>query len=355
MSSLSDSAAYMRGCKSGFETLLRIKVPHLLDIGGDTCHNVHNVVKRFCGHFGRYVEELLDDIHVDLKYSKDIEDYLRDLCRLKGIGFLKPRQRIAHRWLSVYDCSLPIQQMMSALFLLYWAWLPETEISEGLKRLYRDLLPGNENGRKLLKSIHTECRLKNMTAEGKERKKRIVRKLLIGRVKTLLLLNMYICCLEKFKSYVETFQKKEPMVHRLSDEQYEHVKWFFQCFIKSEAVKNTIAGLKKMNVKDTSLHLPNMNLYVGIQATKVLNSLKEKDKIRVEFLETMKRAYVDTAEYMQSKLCPSEIVREMSALDPKVCGYTVTHVQLLKMLMKHFQYALSQGEQDEYESENNAG
>ena len=349
VASLSDSAAYMRGSKSGFETLLRVQAPHLLDIGGDTCHNVHNVVKRFCGHFSRYIEELLDDIHIDLKYSKDIEDYLRDICRLKGLGFLKPRQRVPHRWLSVYDCSLPIQQMMPALTLLYWAWFPETEHSNEMKILYKNLLPSSDHGKKLITSIHTECRLKSLTSEGKERKKRIVRKLLIGRKKTLIQLNMYICCLEKFKVYIETFQKNEPMVHRLSDEAYDLMKWFFQCFIKSEEVKKTISGLKKMKVRDTSLHLPAMSMYVGIPATKVLSSLKEDNKVRVEFLETVKTAYVDTAEYMQTKLTPSEVVRQMSALDPKACGYTVTHIQLLKMLMTHFRHALSEREQEEYE------
>ena len=351
VSSLSDSAGYMRGCKNGFETLLRIRAPHLLNIGGDTCHDVHNIVKHFCNHFGRHIESLLDDIHVDLKYSRDIEDYLRDMCSLKGVGFLKPRQRVPHRWLSVYDCALPIQQMFSALTLLYWAWFPEEQQTHELVTMYKSLLPESDNGKKLIKSIHTECRLKSLTAEGKERKKRIVRKLLSDRVKTQLLINMYISCLNKFKAYIETFQKKEPMVHKLSDKQDELMDWFFQCFLRSEEVKKYEKDLRKMNVKNTSLHLPLSKFYVGLNTNEVLTTLAKKDKVRVEFLEAMRIAYVSTAEYMQKKLCSSDVMKQMSALDPKVCGYTVTHVELLKMLLKHFPNALSKEEKAEYERE----
>ena len=51
ISDLTDSAAYMKGKKSGLEVRLREKAPHLLDIDGDMCHHMHNAVKKFCSFF----------------------------------------------------------------------------------------------------------------------------------------------------------------------------------------------------------------------------------------------------------------------------------------------------------------
>lgn len=69
ISLLSDSAGYIWGSKSGFETLLKAKCPNLVIVGGDSCHDIHNIVKKFGGFFEKYVEYLMDDIYNDLKYS----------------------------------------------------------------------------------------------------------------------------------------------------------------------------------------------------------------------------------------------------------------------------------------------
>ena len=51
ISTLSDSAGYMRGKDNGFETLLRSRVPDLLDIDGDACHHLHNSFTRNRSNF----------------------------------------------------------------------------------------------------------------------------------------------------------------------------------------------------------------------------------------------------------------------------------------------------------------
>ena len=43
------------------------------------------------------------------------------------------------------------------------------------------------------------------------------------------------------------------------------------------------------------------------------------------------------------------VLTQVSALDPRVVGYTKAHDEQLKMLMRHFQHVLSEEEQDEYE------
>ena len=56
---LSDSASTMRGKKSGVEKRLRDVAPHMLSIGGDTCHDMHRCCKAFALKFEKHVENLL--------------------------------------------------------------------------------------------------------------------------------------------------------------------------------------------------------------------------------------------------------------------------------------------------------
>ena len=72
ISDLSDNTNYMRGKKSGLETKLREKAPNMLEIGGDTCREIHSAVKRFCDPFLGFVEKVLDDLNADTKFSSDI-------------------------------------------------------------------------------------------------------------------------------------------------------------------------------------------------------------------------------------------------------------------------------------------
>lgn len=87
----------MRGKISGFETRLREKVPHLLDIDGDICHHVHNVVKKFCSHFGQFVEAFDDNVYRDFMFSADLREKLSDICQLLNVPYHVPAQIISHR------------------------------------------------------------------------------------------------------------------------------------------------------------------------------------------------------------------------------------------------------------------
>ena len=348
VSNLSDAT----GRLAGFDTLLRVKAPHLLDIGGDIVHDIHNIVKQFCSHFGGYMEELLDDIHVDLKFSPDLENNLEDICEALEVDFLKPKRRIARSCFSVYHCSLCLRQMLAPLSLLYWAWLPSNTHLVEMAKVYQDLLPVSEHSKKLikntLKDIHEKCRRKNMSIAEKERKERIVRKLLIIIRKTFLVLNTYTSCLKEFNAYVEVFQRNEPMVHELFDRQQNLLKWFLNCFLKSEEVQRKEGHLTEINVRDTTLHAPKEHVFMGYKTKEILMSFNPMNKLRTEFIKTLWQAYIHTAEYMQENLCRSEVVRQMSALDPKLHGYTATHGHLIDLMMQNFKDALSNEEREKY-------
>lgn len=84
MTHLSDSASTMHGKKSGVEKRLRDVAPHMLRIGGDTCHNMHRCCKAFSVKFEKHVEKLIGDVHNDVKYSVDIKQCLADVCLITG-------------------------------------------------------------------------------------------------------------------------------------------------------------------------------------------------------------------------------------------------------------------------------
>lgn len=85
ISILMDSCNVMRGSKEGFEQQIKKKkAPHLLDIDGDSCHHIHNISKKFCEPFDRFVERLLLDLHTDCKWSPDVQLALDEICCALG-------------------------------------------------------------------------------------------------------------------------------------------------------------------------------------------------------------------------------------------------------------------------------
>ena len=101
---LMDSASVMRGSKSGLEKRLRDTVaPHLLDIDGDACHHIHNIVKKFIKPFDSFLENLFRNIFRDFNLSADLQKHLQQICYYTGVTSRVPPNYIATRWLSVLD------------------------------------------------------------------------------------------------------------------------------------------------------------------------------------------------------------------------------------------------------------
>ena len=80
MTILSDSAAYMRGKANGFQAKMKENAQHV-DIDGDLCHHIHNVVKMFAKNVDpdMHLSMLLDDIHNDFGYSADLRADLHEI------------------------------------------------------------------------------------------------------------------------------------------------------------------------------------------------------------------------------------------------------------------------------------
>ena len=80
MAILSDSASAMRGIKSSLEARVSEIAPHLIDIDGDACHHMHNIMENFTKHFNSTLEKLFIEIYRDLKLSAHSVDYLKEIC-----------------------------------------------------------------------------------------------------------------------------------------------------------------------------------------------------------------------------------------------------------------------------------
>ena len=88
---LADSAGTIHVSISQQKTKLQTTVaPHLIDIYGESCHHIHNVVKKLTLCFKYFLENLFRDVSTEFKFSADCLDLLQQLTFHLGMEFTKP-------------------------------------------------------------------------------------------------------------------------------------------------------------------------------------------------------------------------------------------------------------------------
>ena len=361
ISILTDSANYMRGAKGGLQTLLRNShIPHLLDCGGDTCHHIHNISKRFCQHFSGSVEGLMDDLYTEFKFHQDLRVHLREICLILGIPYATPRERASHRWLSVLDVLISNITMYDAFTLLYKSWLPKDE-----KKTYEDICSSitvkhnvSPAGMKRLTEIQQLCQKRSLTKDGAARKKRLVDRLFYSRDNILALIHLYMATLPVFKSLILSLEQKTPMIHRIYDEVLDFVRKFLSSFMKPDKIASMNASqLQKLDIDNKSLLLPLNDVYIGeetaqivskwdyacharhqelemfLQGLPITNPLGTGDATKAqEFRSKVLEAYRDTTPYLLKKLpLDNRALRLLSAVDPKSIGCNASSSALRKL------------------------
>ncbi|GBN25381.1 hypothetical protein AVEN_143893-1, partial [Araneus ventricosus] len=349
MSILMDSCNVMRGSKSGLEARIREKTTHLLDIDGDSCHHIHNSAKKLCKPFKGHVEKYLTDVFNDFKWSPDQKECCSEICLILGIKFTAIENMVPFRWLSCYDVSLSHLRILDALSILYFAFIPHSD-----KSIYFSILAGiyleknvSSEGKARIKEIHQYLSEKKMTPEGISRKERIVQKLFKERVRTQLVLHFYTAVLPLLKKYVCLFQTKEPLIHKLYDEQEQLFLDFLSCFLKHEVLKRkNVKQLLSLNVSEDEVMLKKSKMFLGSAESIVSKNLKH-DTV-VAFLKQANQAYVECAQYLQKKLpLNNSLLQSISAIDPIARGYSVT-ADRLKRLPKLVTNVLMQEEEMQY-------
>ena len=353
VSLLMDSCAVMRGNKTGLEKRIRDnKAPHLVDIDGDICHHIHNATKKFCKPFDKFVERLFSDLHNDFKWSPDLKEALREICEMIGLSFTMPDQFIEHRWLSCYDVAVSTLRLIDAYQLFYYGFLPPANkfvyqaVVLQLVRKYG--LDTTERDR--IKSIQRTLSAKNLTEQGRDRKKRIVEKFFYYSHKTQLTLHLYKSVLPQLKSYVCLFQTKVPLIFKAHDEQEKLFKGFLSCYIKQEFLLNLNAhSLKKFKLDDPSKYLSSRDIFVGSGVAKIAKARGPTDQIVRTFMEATCDAYKACGIYLQLKLpLANPCLQAVSAIDPAGRGHSLT-CRLLKKLKSEISACLSEDEEEQYD------
>lgn len=322
ISVLSDSAAYMRGCHSGFFKKIQEIAPHIVDIDGDVCHHIHNAVGKFRQILDNndVLVRLLDDLGNDFDFSSDLREDLKEICGFIGIPEYVPIKRAGHRWMSIYDASQRFLQLKDALILFYSSWLTVEERKKYQSDLTEILTTVNKEGKHRIIVILQRLKSKKLTHAGKERKRRIACKLFHARSLTLLLSNVIVSVMPLFKSFILIFEQKEPLVHRLHDELVLVFKSFLCCFLKHEYV-NSFNNISRVDVKSESTHA-NKDVFIGDAAQKILKEKMSRDERNV-FRTRVLSAFVETAEYLKVKLpITNKTLRLLSTIDPDLSGHS---------------------------------
>ena len=150
---LADSANTMRGKNSGVETLFRTRdACHLLDIDGELCHHMHNVVKKLISFFDYYLENLFRDISNEFKYCNDSFFLLKEVTFHLGKKFRKPITCNPCRWLSVYDVSLEFDGRFD-VYRVFFSAFEKTYIQLKIKACNNELKKLDSKNNQLNKEV----------------------------------------------------------------------------------------------------------------------------------------------------------------------------------------------------------
>ena len=275
---------------------------------------------------------------------------LLEICFILNVPFRKPPQRVSHRWLSVFHCLSINMTFIYALILLYYAWIPNDfrkTYEGGFKSIF-DKYELNGKAKATINVIQTKMKQKKLTDEGKERKGKIVTKLFYEKSTLLLNSNLFMSVLPLFKSFILTFEQKEPLIHRLHRSLVEDFGAFLGCFTKFEVINN------KLNLIGVASNVRKLKtFYAGDENEKLVSSLR-KSKIQryiaTNFYRKLRTAYVTAAVYIQKKYALNNpLLKFFFALDPRLRQSSLTHEKLLN-LTPYFETFLSSG-LGEYSSE----
>ena len=164
-----------------------------------------------------------------------------------------------------------------------------------------------------------ELKWKKLTKAEKERKDRIVQKVIADEKKRCLYMSIYSSALQVMRKYVKIFQQAEPTIFRIHTEQVDVFTEFSTNFIKAVVLseRNSIRKLKTINFGSTENHLLNNLLSVGLIAHKIVKNPSKDDKTVCEFLNKAITAYSKCATYMVEKLPRSnDFLKTVTAIDP---------------------------------------
>ena len=164
-----------------------------------------------------------------------------------------------------------------------------------------------------------ELKWKKLMKAGKERKDRIVQKVIVDEKKTCSYMSIYSSVLQVMRKYIKIFQQAEPAIFRIHTEQVDVFTEFLMNFIKPEVLSecNSIRKLETIDFIWTENHLLNNLLSVGSIARKIVKNWRKNDETVCNFLNKAITAYSKHATCMVEKLPQSnDFLKTVTAIDP---------------------------------------
>ena len=178
-----------------------------------------------------------------------------------------------------------------------------------------------------------------MTAQGTERSKKIVDSLIINFDKTNLIMNFYYGILPIFKRYVCLFQSKNPLVHKINDEQLQAFRNILGCFLKPSLTEPMSSKeLTNFNINDEKYVLTSKDIFYGHGAQLIMKKKPKKHPLILWFKSSAMKAFVKAGTYLQKKLpLDNPVLQSFSALDPVIHNseYTGRYLRNLPNLVKN--------------------
>ena len=271
-----------------------------------------------------------------MKWSPDLRLALESICDILGISYTMPVDYAPHRWMTVYDAALDFIRKFDAYTLFYSAFLSATD-----KKLYNVYVKSvhrkhnlKQDAKLQIEEVLKTLGQKKMTSQGTERKQRIIQVLFVKRLQTKATVGFYISVLPLLKKYILMFEMKQPLVHKLHDQQRDLFVEILGLFVKPEVISEaaTPARLLQLDVKMTENLLKPCGMYLGQTAKEVVLSTRKGDSMITKFLVSVKQAYTHCVEQLQKSMpLNNRLLIALSALDPEVRQTTVALANLQKL------------------------
>ena len=136
-----------------------------------------------------------------------------------------------------------------------------------------------------------------------------------------------------FKSFILIFEQKTLQVHKLHLKLAEVTGNLFDCILKHESIKgHTGWKLKKLNIENEMRKTK--DFFISASNEKLTRKLRRESKADIvkEFQVCVKKAFMNTAIYMQEKFpLTNKFLMCLSGLDPAAIGHSASYACLKKL------------------------
>ena len=236
MSFTSDTCNVMKGARGGVIAKLRSVQPRILDVHC-ICHLVSLCLKSAVKSLPLKVDDLLVDIYYHFRNSVNRITSLQEFAEFCCVEYKRVLKHCETRWLSLRTAIDSIIQMWDPL-LSYFTSHEDVEKPGKVRTIFIIL---NQPTTKLW----------------------------------LLFLSNVLPVFDRFNVLFQT--SSTSTVHRLHEESVRLLKTVLGFFIKPDVIRKYSDDLTKLNIKNTSNHLPSEEIFLGDSTTALFIDLNENE------------------------------------------------------------------------------